>query len=64
MLQRIVKLTNETSEVVDILRRNTTIPEFEELPINEQTNIVVNRILENTFQEVDMDDILLLLGLV
>ena len=59
MLQHIIRLTPEVSEVVDTIRKNTTRPEFQQLPTNEQNNYIVNQILENTFEGMDNIDNLL-----
>lgn len=56
MLQHIIRLTPEVSEVVDTIRKNTTRPEFQQLPTNEQNNYIVNQILENTFEGMDNID--------
>lgn len=56
MLQHIIRLTPEVSEVVDNIRKNTTRPEFQQLPTNEQNNYIVNQILENTFEGMDNID--------
>lgn len=53
MLQHIVKLTSEVSEIVDEIREQSTRPEFQQLPVNEQNNYIVNQILENTFEGTD-----------
>lgn len=65
MLQHIVKLTPEMSKVVETIRNNTTQTEFQQLPVNEQTNYIVDMILRNTFEQLEnVDDIMLSLGLV
>lgn len=60
MLQHIIRLTPEVSEVVDNLRINIHEATFQELPVNEQRNRVVDFMIRTLLEQVDEPDNLLL----
>lgn len=63
MLQHIIRLSPEVSEVVDKLRENIHDPKFQELPVNEQQNYIIEHMIQTLLEQVDDVDNLLL-GLV
>ena len=53
MLQHTIRLTQEVSEVVDNLRLNIHDPNFQELPVNEQRNHIIDYLIHSILEQVD-----------
>ncbi len=56
MLQHIVRLTPEVSKVVDKIQDNIHDPTFQELPVNEQRNAIVDGMIRTILEEVEDAD--------
>lgn len=53
MLQYIVKLNRNNAAAVDTIRQHITCEQFQELPINEQTNFITNKLITHTLCDVE-----------
>ncbi len=58
MLQHIVRLTPEVSEVVDKIQHTIDDPAFQELPVNEQRNFIVDGMIQTVLEQVEDTDTL------
>lgn len=58
MLQHIVRLTPEVSEVVDKIQHHIDDPAFQELPVNEQRNFIVDGMIHTVLEQVEDTDTL------